>query len=299
MFYLEDIAAALAVPPFFGYHAVGDGYHFRPRRSGVVDAEVRSAHFVYRVQARGGETRTDARVFQRGLQELSAQAVAVLVPISHPSVLPEGDGTVKFAVVPELCSPHHAGTYPNGVNPPLVEDDREFVVLLKPEEIHAPAEYVLHFAWNACRHAGSNRSVPQRIVRLVYLRRLLAAYQFHLLALLPDRYGVACERYHDVIRGIFLVNEVAQPPSERIVFHEGRVGLSRPHTAHVEYRPAFAVDAVHRGRAYAEAVEDVRQGLSAADLLRDDVVVFIFDAVHEIGGRHLFLFGEKASLRRV
>src|SRR5699024_7592837 len=185
----------------------------------------------------------------------------------------------------------------DGVYPSLVEDDREFVSLLESEEVHAPSENVFHFARNACRHPGGNRGIPQRIVRLVYLRRLPAAYHVYLLALLTDRYRIARERYHDVVRRILFIYEVAQPLSERIVFHEGRVELARTHAAHVEYRSAGAVDAVNLRRSHTEPAEDVRQRLSAAYPVGNHVVVFVFDAVHQVGCR-LFLFGNWATLLR-
>ena len=251
---LERVAAS-AAPAFEGDHAVGDGMHGRAFRCGVIDARMRAVYLVDRMFAGVGEFRADARIFQRRLEHLLAQACAVILPVTDFAALPERNGVVLLAALTEFRAPDAADADRDAVvDEPLVVDDREVVAFLDAEEVHRPLVNVLHFGGQRIGQLLLHDSAPERRVDR---GALLGAAHGKLFFARADAHRVVVESEDHVFGDVAFVNQIIQVRGiERILVDEGRVLVSRADVAQRENILRSLVEPVDRQRRNAESVQD-------------------------------------------
>ena len=258
---------------------------------------MRSVNLVYRVFARVGEARADARVLERRFEQLLAQAAAVGLPVLDLAALPEGDGVVLLAALREFRSPYAADAGRNRVvDETLVVDHRERVAFLDAEEIHRPLVDVLHLRGQRVGEVVFHDRAPERGVDDGALLGAPQRVGFRILAH-GDRI-VVVEPEDDVLRRGYFVGEVVQVRGvERILVDEGRVFLSGPDAAQREDILRLPVQQVDRAGRNAVASQDFPQRLSRTHFARFGAVFFGVDAVEQVLGGGLLLRGFRVRFR--
>ena len=292
---LERVAAS-AAPAFESDHAVGDGMHGRAFRCGVIDARMRAVYLVDRMFAGVGEFRADARIFQRRLEHLLAQACAVIFPVADFAALPERNGVVLLAALTEFRAPDAADADRDAVvDEPLVIDDREVVAFLDAEEVHRPLVNVLHFGGQRIGQLLLHDSAPERRVDR---GALLGAAHGKLFFARADAHRVVVESEDHVFGDVAFVNQIIQVRGiERILVDEGRVLVSRADVAQRENILRSLVEPVDRQRRNAESVQDFAQRFAASHLAGLGAVIVGVDAVYDVVLLGGFLPGRLLLLR--
>ena len=277
---LERVAAS-AAPAFEGHRAVGHGVYGRTFRRGVVDARVRAVDLVDRVFAGVGEFRTDARVFQRGLEHLLAQARAVRLPVLDFAALAERDGVILLAALRELRAPDAPDAHRHRVvDEPLVVDHREVVALLDAEEIHRPLVDVLQFGGQSVGQLLLHDRAPERGVdHGAFLR----AAQRVGLGVLAHGDRVVVESEDHIVGDRYFIGEVVEMGCvERILVDKGRVLVPGADVAQREHLLRGFVQPVDREGRHAESVEYFPQRFAASDLPGLGAVIVGIDAVEHV-----------------
>ena len=246
---LERVASASA-PALEGHHAVRYGVDGRALRRREVDTRVGAVDLVHGVEPGVGELRADARVFERRLEHLLAQARAVGLPVLDLASLPEGDGVGFLLALRELRAPDATDAGRDAVvDEPLVVDHREGVALLHVEEADAPLVDVLQFGGQRIGHLLLHDRAPERRGDR---RAFLHAAQRAGFLVPAHRHRVAVEAEDHVFGQRALVDEVVEVGRmERVFVDEGGVLVSGANVAERKKLARRPVEAVDVGRAYA------------------------------------------------
>ncbi len=245
MFDLQRVAAT-AAPALEDHRAVGHRVHGRTLGCGVVHARVGPVDLVDGVLAGVGEARADARIFERRLQHLLAQAGAVVLPIPDLLVLPERNGVVLLAPLLELRTPDAADADRHRVvHEALVVDHREAVALLYAEEVHGPLVDVLQLGGQCVGQLLLHDGAPER--RLDRGGAFPAAQRELLLAAVHAQ-RVARQREDHVARHVLLVDQVVgMGRVERVLVDEDRIAVARTDVAQREDLGGGLVEPVDHG----------------------------------------------------
>ena len=185
------------------------------------------------VEAGVGELGADARILERRLEHLLAQALAVGLPVLDLAALAEGDGVGVLVALRELGAPDAVDAHRDAVvDEALVVDHGERVALLDVEEGDRPLVDLLQLGRQRIGEVFPHDGAPER--RADHGALLHAAHGAR-LGVAADRYRVVVEAEDHVVGGIALVGQVVEVGRvERILVDEEGVAVPRADVAQGE-----------------------------------------------------------------
>ena len=231
-----------------------------------------------RMHAPVREARADPAILERRLEQVLAQAVALLVPIAQFAVLHERNGIVCLASVLETGAPNRAVAHLGRVDELLVVNDREIVALLQAEEVDAPCVDLRQFHSQTRAHSVVDHAVPERALDRGGFHPPLDG---HFLRVLADVDRVAAQIDDQVVGRRRLVDEIGEP-GRRVFLAEYGERLAEPDILETEDRFGRFGDPVDGAGSDSVPGQNLAGRLSLPDNTLLDVVPLLVDAEQQL-----------------